>query len=79
MRFSALVIALLASGCVPEDQPRDLFVEGRVKVHVDRLTGCQYLVVLDRMITPRLGPDGLPLCLLSDAPTPPRKRGETVA
>jgi hypothetical protein len=69
-RFLALApLALLAScqagapalaevevGPIPENDGRG------VSTYVDPETGCEYLVLYDKALTPRLSPGGLPYC-----------------
>lgn len=40
------------------------FVSDGISVYVDSATGCEYICVIDvgGPITPRLGPDGKPIC-----------------
>ncbi|MGE0044829.1 MAG: DUF6440 family protein [Hyphomonadaceae bacterium] len=78
MKLAAtLALALFLAGC-NVDRPG---VGSPVVIWTDRETGCQYLVAAGAgvtdwsnpggSITPRLGPDGRPLCGPREPATPP--------
>lgn len=68
---TAIGAAVLVAACTPAapDAPRDLFESSEGKVYVDRFTGCQYLVIPSRAITPRLDATGRPMCRPAPAPS----------
>jgi len=59
MKYLILVFVVCLCGC-NENAVNILGMQPRI--WVDYHTGCQYLIVPDASITPRLGTNGFPLC-----------------
>ena len=67
--FVIIVATLGLAGCTPEEREIRALNDsagGRLSVHIDRATGCQYLTISDRTLTPRLGRDGRQICTIKE-------------
>lgn len=70
MKSSIIAFAMLAlTACTPAEREQAALnnsAGGRLSVHTDQATGCQYLTLFDRSLTPRLNRDGRQICTIKE-------------
>lgn len=57
-----LVATLSVTGCKIEEREPYKALSSRPSLFTDPVTGCQYIVMQDRGVTPRLNIEGKPMC-----------------